>query len=297
MAVKRRRLFPGTNRSNVMGPIACLAFTSEHHNLLPWKLKRDVYSQAAKVACRVGGAGPEGSEKTERANTTVEPLTYHGYTRTVWEELLHCHSAAGMIDLTVGAGYAAEAALHLKVPYVGLVQTPTHELVVRRYLFRRLWDLMNEPGSAHFEPQLHALLADVAKDPPKDGKAAAGKDASDKVAGGGKDANANGGCAPGKAKTGGGKAKKTEPPPKRKAKGPPSNDGGDDGPATGGGGGGSTAATTKKGGKDGLLNAIKKLAALKRHRAADDGKAADGGGGEDDDEVASDEDSASNLDG
>ena len=284
-----------------MGPIACLAFTSEHHNLLPWKLKRDVYSQAAKVACRVGGAGPEGSEKTERANTIVEPLTYHGYTRAVWEELLHCHSAAGMIDLTVGAGYAAEAALHLKVPYVGLVQTPTHELVVRRYLFRRLWDLMNEPGSAHFEPQLHALLADtkaiVAKDPAKDGsgKAAAGKDASDKVAGGGKDANANGGCAPGKAKTGG-KTKKTEPPPKRKAKGPPSNDGGtgDDGPATGGGGGGTTI---KKGGKDGLLNAIKKLAALKRHRAADDGKAADGGGGEDDDEVASDEDSASNLDG
>ena len=82
-------------------------------------------------------------KKTERANTSVEPLTYHGYTRTVWEELLHCHSAAGMIDLTVGAGYAAEAALHLKVPYVGLVQTPTHELVVRRYLFRRLWGLMN----------------------------------------------------------------------------------------------------------------------------------------------------------
>ena len=63
MAVRRRRLFPGTNRSNVMGPIACPAFTSEHHHLLPWKLKRDVFSQAAKVACRVGGAGPEGAEK------------------------------------------------------------------------------------------------------------------------------------------------------------------------------------------------------------------------------------------
>ena len=63
-----------------------------------------------------GRRRPRGFGKTERDNTTVEPLTYHGYTRTVWEELLHCHSAAGMIDLTVGAGYAAEAALRLKVP-------------------------------------------------------------------------------------------------------------------------------------------------------------------------------------
>ena len=89
-------------------------------------------------------------KKTERANTTVEPLTYHGYTHTVWGELLHCHSAAGVIDLTVGAGYVAEAALHLKVPYAGLVQTLTHELVVRRYLFRRLWDRMKRARQRAF---------------------------------------------------------------------------------------------------------------------------------------------------
>ena len=71
-------------------------------------------------------------------------------TPTLRGELLHCHSAAGMIDLTVGAGYVAEAALRLKAPCVGLVQTPTHALVVRRYLRRRLWDLMNEPVTAQF---------------------------------------------------------------------------------------------------------------------------------------------------
>ena len=124
----------------------------------------------------------------DHAANAMEPLTYHGYSHTVWSELLHCNSAGGMIDLTVGAGYAAEAALRPKVPCVGLAQTPTHELVVRRYLLLHLWGLMNEPGSAHFEPRLHSLLADDAgRKDPKGGGKEGGKKSKDGGEKGGKE--------------------------------------------------------------------------------------------------------------
>ena len=57
----------GPTAATWWGPIACPAFASEHHNLLSWKAKRDVSSPAAKVACRVGGAGPEGADNAQRA--------------------------------------------------------------------------------------------------------------------------------------------------------------------------------------------------------------------------------------
>jgi hypothetical protein len=78
MPVKKRRIYGGTNRSNVIGPIGFPPFTSaEAHNLAPWKEKKDFYSAAAKIACRTGGAGPEGSVDTERKADTIEPVNFH----------------------------------------------------------------------------------------------------------------------------------------------------------------------------------------------------------------------------
>ena len=79
MPYKKRRIYPGTNRSNSIGPIMCPSFTSEEaHNLIPWKEKQDFYSAAAKVACRVGGPSLEGSTDVERKPETMEPANYHG---------------------------------------------------------------------------------------------------------------------------------------------------------------------------------------------------------------------------
>ena len=37
MPYKKRRIYPGTNRSNSIGPSMCPSFTSEEaHNLIPW---------------------------------------------------------------------------------------------------------------------------------------------------------------------------------------------------------------------------------------------------------------------
>ena len=267
MPVKRRKLYPGTNPSNVLGPIALLPYTAEHHNMVIWKDKKDVWSASCKIACRVGGAGPEGAEKTERKPDTVEPLTYHGYNHKVWTELLHSHNASAFIDFTVGAGYAAEAAMHLKLPYVGFVQTALHETLVRRHLFRRMWDLMNQAGSLHYEPQLPALLKSKdseAKDSKTtDGKHSKTKDQKNKhdtgkdSGGKGKDDKDTGKDTGGKSKDDKDKAAKTETKKtisKKSSSGKPAD--------------------------EGLMGAIKKLASLKQG-SADKDKGSDDDDGSD----------------
>ena len=154
MPVKKRKIYQGTNRSNSIGPIGCPPFTSSAHNLVAWKEKKDFYSASAKIACRVGGAAPPGSEELERKPEMVEPANFHGYVSVFWEEILHSHSVMSVIDFTPGAGYLAEACLADKIPYTGFVQTATGERVVRRYLFKRMWDLMCKPGSAHYDAAL-----------------------------------------------------------------------------------------------------------------------------------------------
>ena len=48
--------------------------------------------------------------------------------------------------------------MSLQIPYLGFVQTPTAERVIRRYLFKRTWDLMCKPGSPHYEASLRDLI-------------------------------------------------------------------------------------------------------------------------------------------
>ena len=159
MPVKKRKIYQGTNRSNSIGPIGCPSFTSSAaHNLVAWKEKKDFYSATAKMACKVGGQAPPGSEELERKPDSVEPANFHGYVSVFWEEILHSHSVVSVIDFTPGAGYLAEACLAEKIPYTGFVQTATGERVVRRYLFRRMWDFMCKPGSAHYDAALRNLI-------------------------------------------------------------------------------------------------------------------------------------------
>ena len=80
---------------------------------------------------------------------------------------------------TSPAGYLAEACLVEKIPYTGFVQTNAGERVVRRYLFKRMRDLMCKPGSAHYDAALRNLLgaddaAAAAAAPPVASKATGG---------------------------------------------------------------------------------------------------------------------------
>ena len=92
--------------------------------MIPWKEKKDFYSAAAKVACRVGGPSPEGSMDVERKPETMGPANFHGYCAAFWESLLDSHSIIGVIDFTPGAGHLAEARMSLKIPILVLSRRP-----------------------------------------------------------------------------------------------------------------------------------------------------------------------------
>lgn len=172
MATKRRKIFGGTNRSNVIGPINAQPFTSQYHNMVRWEQKKDIWSSACKHQCRVGGSGPLHAEPTERKMETMEPVSFHAHTKPFWDEILHCHSVEGCIDFTSGAGYLGEACLDAKIPCVLVVQTDMHEEVIRQYLFRRLWDALrledpafnaalSAPGGVPFDKKAVAVVPEA----------------------------------------------------------------------------------------------------------------------------------------
>ena len=68
------------------------------------------------------------------------------------------HSIVGAIDFTPGTGNLSEACLAAKILYTGFAQTAAGERVVWRNLFKRMWDLMCTPGSAHYDAALRALI-------------------------------------------------------------------------------------------------------------------------------------------
>ncbi|CAE7820479.1 unnamed protein product, partial [Symbiodinium sp. CCMP2456] len=150
--------FTRSNRSNFIGPVAIPPFTSDHHHMLPWKIKSQCFSDKVKASCRVGGNAAEGAEPLQRKPDALEPMSWHQLTWTFWAELCHSHNVTGIIDCTVGAGYVAEAALREKIPYLGVAMTVMHANLVRQYLFGRMWELMQKPGGEHYSAELHEAL-------------------------------------------------------------------------------------------------------------------------------------------
>ncbi len=97
-------------------------------------------SAAATVACRVGWPSPAGSTDN---GTGKLPRVLHSLLGIAVGLSFH------HIDFTPGGGYLPEARMSLKIPYLGFVQTPTAERVIRRYMFTRTWGSMRKPGSPH----------------------------------------------------------------------------------------------------------------------------------------------------
>ena len=171
---KKRKHFLGTNRTNTMGPLAFAPFTDENHLMLKWKDKKECFSLAARASCKIGGAAPEHAEKTVQKPETIEPLTYHSLSDKFWDEMIHSQCATGIFDYTVGPGYLAESAIANKLLYFGVVHTEKHASVVKTYLIKRVWKMMQTEGHEYYEPGLVELLA-------KGSEPDAGKDASGSI--------------------------------------------------------------------------------------------------------------------
>eukprot|EP00973_Karenia_brevis_P039060 5394126-Karenia_brevis.AAC.1 len=90
-----------------------------------------------------GTAAGDGSQK--RTDKTVEPVTFHGSTHQVLEEILHQVASFGqrdvgqgsvkaVIDLTPGDGSLASVCLNHGIPYLGVTFNEFHRDMLTKRL-------------------------------------------------------------------------------------------------------------------------------------------------------------------
>ena len=115
--------FPScSTHSNMLGPILMPLFNQLWS--LPWKFKRELFGKKALQ----NNGGQEGDDnieeldpKPKRTPESVEPVFYHGYPTTVYQDTLKAHQVRYCIDLTPGDGAAALACYKLGIFYLGLI--------------------------------------------------------------------------------------------------------------------------------------------------------------------------------
>ena len=77
MPFKKLKAFPGSNRKCV-GPHCISANYGRTPQFGAMEREENIWSAAAKLACKVGGAGEEGLARSkERTPETVEPVCFH----------------------------------------------------------------------------------------------------------------------------------------------------------------------------------------------------------------------------
>jgi hypothetical protein len=89
------------------------------------------------VCVGVAVSCPAAREKQKRVTTPAtdtEPVFYNQVPLVLVQELMHMSSAVAVVDLTVGAGTWALAALEAAVPYFGVVLTQKHQEAVIAHL-------------------------------------------------------------------------------------------------------------------------------------------------------------------
>ena len=78
-----------------------------------------------------------------------------------YTDIYHGFEAKGVVDLSVGQGAAAKAALQLKLPYFGFSLTDQHCLHIEKLLTESVLDNMAQESSTFYRPEME--VADIKK--------------------------------------------------------------------------------------------------------------------------------------
>jgi len=88
---------------------------------------------------------------------TKEPVCYHGMSKTFYNSVFDALHVAGVCDLSVGGGAAAEAALARKLPYYGICPTEHHVRAAQDWLAERTLAMMADPSSSFYDAEYAKL--------------------------------------------------------------------------------------------------------------------------------------------
>ena len=128
--------------------------------------KKKLYGSARILP---GGAGPvttkEAASVKPRTDSTIEPVSFHGSSNMLWEELLNAIGVIKprspipcIIDLTLGGATLACLAVELGIPYLGVAFNNDHADAARIRLKQNVFRLFMNPKSPLYKPELCAAL-------------------------------------------------------------------------------------------------------------------------------------------
>ena len=115
---KRRLHFPGSNRGDMMGPVALPAMTDLW--TVSWKDKKAMLGKHARIRCGGGLQAPAapdtGKDFKPRTDADVDPFMYHGMTPEVWESILDAHCVEAVFAGSASDGALILACIRRKIP-------------------------------------------------------------------------------------------------------------------------------------------------------------------------------------
>ena len=100
---------------------------------------------------RPGMGGVASQQETPTAGEEKEPVCFHGMSKTFFNSVFDALRVAGVCDLSVGGGAAAEAALARKIPYYGICPTEHHVKAAQDWLAERALAMMADPSSSFYD--------------------------------------------------------------------------------------------------------------------------------------------------
>ena len=145
-----------------MGPVKLPVWEDSNDTwLAKVSLKQQIFENAK---WGVGGLNPQGKadEDDEAKRCTpfdLEPVFWHARTPALHEELLHTLKTPAVFDMTAGDGGLAMACIRERVPYVGIVHNPTHQVHLMNRLQGAVFQSMSTKNDL-----LHELVFSVALD-------------------------------------------------------------------------------------------------------------------------------------
>lgn len=177
----------GTNRGNVVGPLAWPSFEQSWRHTK--ETKKTIFGKNGVIL--VGGPCPglEGADaghvskvSASRKSSLLEPVFFHAPPGSLYAESIHGFDAGAGVILALGDGAGALEFLRRRKPCFGVVLTEEHGVRLTMYLEARVFEDMQDERSPLYSAQLVEIMTQ------KDGMSEEDPDQDDEEPGAGKPA-------------------------------------------------------------------------------------------------------------
>ena len=153
----KRKVYAGTNQTNMIGPVAVPAAKDQ------WKAtfaEKKILLGHARFA--VGGAteglqlGSDGAPVKgahKRADDDLEPVAYHANSTDFWGEIIHSFDIGAVFDQTTLDPALAYACILAEIPFAGVVPTEAMKVGLREQLIMKVMDgFTDESNETLYDP-------------------------------------------------------------------------------------------------------------------------------------------------